>query len=91
MLDTFVTQMHKKAFGDWAYSAPPYIARLKSGREAQERGGREETKGWGGKRQDTSSPPTNNAWNRHCTQGQAERTNSYDRYEILGLHTTMCM
>jgi len=55
------TQMHKKAFGDWAYSAPPYLAGLKSGRKGQGRGGRD--KG-GGKRQDTSSP-TNNSWIRH--------------------------
>ena len=41
MLGSLVfTQMHKKAFDDWAYSAPPYLAGLE-GRE----GGREETKG----------------------------------------------
>ena len=44
------TQMHKKAFDDWAYSAPPYLAGLEG------RGGREETKGGGNYRQDTSSP-----------------------------------
>jgi len=39
--------MHKKSFGDWAYSAPPYLARLKSGRQGQGRRGREETRGRG--------------------------------------------
>jgi len=39
---SFFTQMHKKAFGDWAY---PYLIGLKSGREGQGRGGREETMG----------------------------------------------
>ena len=49
--------MHKKSFCDWAYSAPSYLAGLKSGCEGQGRGGRQETKGGGGsKRQDTSSP-----------------------------------
>ena len=52
----FFTQMHKKAFGDWAYSAPPYLAGLKCGREGQGREAWEETRGGGGKRQDTSSP-----------------------------------
>jgi len=42
--------MHKKAFGNWTYSAPPYLAGLKSDREGQGREGREETKG-GVKRQ----------------------------------------
>ena len=47
MLGTFVfySNAYKKAFGDWAYSAPPYLAGLKSGRKGQGRGGREETKG----------------------------------------------
>ena len=43
--------MHKKAFDDWAYSAPPYLDRLE-GRG----GGRKETKGGGNYRQNTSSP-----------------------------------
>ena len=45
----FFTQMHKKAFGDWAYSAPPYLAGLKSGREGKGREAWEETRGGGGK------------------------------------------
>ena len=36
------TQMHKKAFHDWAYSAPPYLAGLE-----EWGGGRKETKGGG--------------------------------------------
>jgi len=68
MLGTFVfySNAYKKAFGDWTYSAPSYLAGLKSDREGQGRGGREETRGCG-KRQDTSSP-TNNSWIRHCGQ-----------------------
>jgi len=45
----FFTQMHKKAFDDWAYSAPPYLAGLEGwGAGKRQKGG--------GKRQDTSSP-----------------------------------
>jgi len=49
MLDSlFVfTEIRKKAFGDWTYSAPPYLALLKSGREGQGREGREETNSGG--------------------------------------------
>jgi len=62
----FLLKLHKKAFGDWVYSAPPYLAGLKSGREGQARRGREERK-WGGERQDTSStlptiPGSATAW-----------------------------
>ena len=45
MLGTlFFTQIHKKAFGYWAYHDPLYLTGLKSGREGQGREGRKETK-----------------------------------------------
>ena len=42
----FFTQMHKKAFDDWAYSAPPYLAGLEgggAGKKQKEDGKRQDT------------------------------------------------
>jgi len=49
--------MHKKSFCDWAYSAPSYLAGLKSGREGQEREAGKRQKGGGVVRDKIHNPP----------------------------------